>query len=50
MKAIENKVFVFDNIIDVQYQENIKNILMGEQIYNGHEFSWYFTGFIPRFV
>ena len=43
MKAIENKVFVFDNIIDVQYQENIKNILMGDQIYNGHEFSWYFT-------
>ena len=43
MKAIENKVFVFDNIIDVQYQENIKNILMGEGHYKDQNFPWYYT-------
>ena len=43
MKEIENKLFVFDDIIDTQYQENIKNILMGSEKYNGYEFSWFFT-------
>ena len=43
MKQIENKIFVFDDIIDIQYQEKIKNILMGSETYKGNEFPWFWV-------
>ena len=38
---IENKIFVYDYIIGIEYQENIKNILMGSESYKGAEFPWF---------
>ena len=40
---MENKVLVFDDIIDLEYQEKIKNVLIGEETFNDYYFPWYFT-------
>ena len=40
---MENKVLVFDDIIDLKYPETIKNILIGEETFNDYYFPWYFT-------
>ena len=40
---MKNKVLVFDDIIDLEYQEKIKNVLIGEETFNDYYFPWYFT-------
>ena len=40
---MKNKVLVFDDIIDLEYQEKIKKILLSDFTYKGYEFPWYFT-------
>ena len=45
---MKNKVLVFDDIIDLEYQERIKNILIGEKTFEGYFFPWYFTKDVTR--
>ena len=40
---MKNKILIFDDIIDLEYQERIKNILLGDKIFEGYYFPWYFT-------
>ena len=40
---MKNKILVFDDIIDLKYQERIKNILIGEETFDDYYFPWYFT-------
>ena len=40
---MKNKILVFDDILDLEYQERIKNLLIGEETFNGYYFPWYFT-------
>ena len=40
---MKNKILIFDDIIDLEYQERIKNILLGDEIFEGYYFPWYFT-------
>ena len=40
---MKNKILVFDDILDLEYQERIKNILIGEETFNDYYFPWYFT-------
>ena len=37
-----DKIYVFDNIIEKDYQNKIKNILVGEKRYNDEDFPWYY--------
>ena len=46
---MKNKILVFDNIIDLDYQKKIKNILIGEETYNDYYFPWYFTQDITKY-
>ena len=46
---MKNKILVFDNIIDLDYQEKIKNILIGEETYNDYYFPWYFTQDVTKY-
>ena len=39
---LDNEIYVFDNFIDIEYQEDIKNILLGEFEYEGQQFPWYY--------
>ena len=39
----DSEIIVIDNIIDLDYQEQIKNILLGEINYKDYEFPWYYT-------
>ena len=38
----ENEVLVIDDFISTEYQEQIKNTLIGEALFNGHEFPWHY--------
>ena len=40
---LDKEIYVIDDFIDVKYQENIKNILMGDYQYEGKDFPWYYT-------
>ena len=40
---LDNEIYVFDNFIDIQYQEDIKNILIGDYQYKEKNFPWYYT-------
>ena len=40
---MKNKILVFDDILDLEYQEKIKNILLGDETFEGYYFPWYFT-------
>ena len=40
---MKNKILVFDDIIDLDHQNKIKNILIGEEQYKGFYFPWYLT-------
>ena len=40
---MKNKILVFDDIIDLEYQEKIKKVLLSDYQYKGYEFPWYFT-------
>ena len=37
------KVYVFDDFIDLKYQEQIKNVLLGSEDYCEKQFPWYYT-------
>ena len=37
------KVYVFDDIIDLDCQETIKNVLIGNENYKEKSFPWYYT-------
>ena len=39
----DSEIIVIDNIIDSDYQEQIKSILLGEINYKDYEFPWYYT-------
>ena len=39
-----DKIYVFDDIIDLDYQNKIKGILIEEGLYNNKYFPWYFIG------
>ena len=39
----DSEIIVIDNIIDQDYQEQIKSILLGEINYKEYEFPWYYT-------
>lgn len=45
---MDNDILVFDDIIDIEYQEKIKNILLGDLIFNDFEFPWYLTKDITK--
>ena len=45
---MNNKILVIDDIIDFDYQEKIKNILIGEETYNDYYFPWYLTRDVTR--
>ena len=45
---MKNKILIFDDIIDLEYQERIKNILTGERTFEGYFFPWYFTQDVTR--
>ena len=36
----ESEVLVIDDFISTEYQEQIKNTLIGEQRFKGNEFPW----------
>ena len=38
----DNEVFVIDDFIEKEYQEQIKNVLLGSQPFDDQEFPWYF--------
>lgn len=39
----DNEVYVIDDFLDKEYQEKIKNILLGgDESYNGHDFPWHY--------
>ena len=40
---MNNKILVIDDIIDLEYQERIKSILLGDETFEGYYFPWYFT-------
>ena len=46
---MKNEILVFDNILDLEYQERIKNILIGEETYNDYYFPWYFTQDVTKY-
>ena len=39
---MNGEVFVFDNIINLSYQLQIEDILLGERLFNNDDFPWYF--------
>ena len=39
----DSEIIVIDNIIDIDYQEQIRSILLGEVNYGDYEFPWYYT-------
>ena len=38
-----NKILIFDDVIDLEYQNIIKEILLGDRQYKGYNFPWYLT-------
>ena len=39
-----DKIYVFDDIIDLDYQNKIKSVLTEEALHNNKYFPWYFIG------
>ena len=39
----DSEIIVIDDIIDLDYQEQIKDILLGEINYKDYEYPWYYT-------
>ena len=38
-----NKILIFDDVIDLEYQNIIKEILLGDRQHKGYDFPWYLT-------
>jgi hypothetical protein len=45
---MDEQIIVYDDIINIEYQEKIKSVLLGEQFFEGYEFPWYLTKDITR--
>ena len=43
---LNEKIYVFDDIIDIDLQEQIKNILVSDYEYQNHQFPWYYVDYI----
>ena len=43
-----SEIIVIDNVIDSDYQEQIRSILLGEVNYGDYEFPWYYTKDITK--
>ncbi len=41
-------ILVFDDIIDLEYQEKIKSILIGRKQYKDYYFPWYFIDDVTK--
>ena len=39
---LDNEIYVFDNFIDIKYQKDIRDILLGEADYEEESFPWYY--------
>ena len=39
---LDNEIYVFDDFIDIEYQKDIRNILLGEFDYEEESFPWYY--------
>ena len=39
---LDNEIYVFDNFIDIKYQKDIRDILLGEVDYEEESFPWYY--------
>ena len=39
---MDGEVFVFDDIINLSYQLQIEDVLLGERLFNNDDFPWYF--------
>ena len=39
---MNDEVFVFDDIINLSYQLQIEDVLLGERLFNNDDFPWYF--------
>ena len=44
----DSEIIVIDNVIDSDYQEQIRSILLGEVNYGDYEFPWYYTKDITK--
>jgi hypothetical protein len=40
---LDKEIYVIDDFIDIEYQKDIKNILMGDYQYKGKDFPWYYA-------
>ena len=40
---MKDKILIFDDVIDLEYQNIIKEILLGDKQYKGYDFPWYLT-------
>jgi len=40
---LENKIYVFDDMINIEYQQQIKDTLMGNRDFKNLSFPWYYT-------
>ena len=40
---LEKEIYVIDNFINIEYQTDIKNILIGDYQYKEKNFPWYYT-------
>ena len=45
---MKNKILIFDDVIDLDYQNIIKEILLGDRQYKGYDFPWYLTHDITK--
>ena len=41
---LNEKIYVFDDIIDLDLQEEIKNVLVSDYVYYNQPFPWYYLG------
>ena len=40
---LNEKIYIFDDIIDIDLQEEIKNVLVSDYEYRNHPFPWYYV-------
>ena len=40
---LNDKIYVFDDMINIEYQEQIKDTLMGDRGFKNRDFPWYYT-------
>ena len=40
---LNEKIYVFDDIIDLDLQEEIKNVLVSDYVYYNQPFPWYYV-------